>query len=114
MAGSEETKEPTGLAEPAPRFHGHRERLRALPQGAASQDVGLTTAADFQTFVEFLVLRSRSPLALANFRRQIRSARLAVANRCSVFSRGLSGSLQLIRHGLWRLIRPFLGEGSTR
>jgi DNA repair protein RadC len=29
MAGSEETKEPTGLAEPAPHFHGHRERLRA-------------------------------------------------------------------------------------
>jgi DNA repair protein RadC len=29
MAGSEEPKEPTGLAEPAPHFHGHRERLRA-------------------------------------------------------------------------------------
>ena len=28
MAGSEETEEPTGLAEPAPHFHGHRERLR--------------------------------------------------------------------------------------
>jgi DNA repair protein RadC len=29
MAGSEETKVPAGLAEPAPHFHGHRERLRA-------------------------------------------------------------------------------------
>ena len=29
MPGSEETKESTGLAEPAPHFHGHRERLRA-------------------------------------------------------------------------------------
>ena len=29
MPGSEETKEPTGLAEPAPHYHGHRERLRA-------------------------------------------------------------------------------------
>jgi DNA repair protein RadC len=29
MPGDEETKEPTGLAEPAPHYHGHRERLRA-------------------------------------------------------------------------------------
>jgi hypothetical protein len=29
MAGDEGTKQPTGLAEPAPHFHGHRERLRA-------------------------------------------------------------------------------------
>src|SRR6202163_3439673 len=29
MAGDEETKVPNGLAEPAPHFHGHRERLRA-------------------------------------------------------------------------------------
>jgi DNA repair protein RadC len=29
MTGDEETKEPTGLAEPAPHYHGHRERLRA-------------------------------------------------------------------------------------
>jgi DNA repair protein RadC len=29
MSGDEETKEPTGLAEPAPHYHGHRERLRA-------------------------------------------------------------------------------------
>ena len=29
MPGDEETKEPIGLAEPAPHFHGHRERLRA-------------------------------------------------------------------------------------
>jgi DNA repair protein RadC len=28
MAGDEETKKPTGLAEPAPHYHGHRERLR--------------------------------------------------------------------------------------
>jgi DNA repair protein RadC len=28
MPGDEETKEPTGLAEPAPHYHGHRERLR--------------------------------------------------------------------------------------
>jgi len=29
MPGDEETKEPAGLAEPAPHYHGHRERLRA-------------------------------------------------------------------------------------
>jgi DNA repair protein RadC len=29
MAGDEETKVPNGLAEPAPHYHGHRERLRA-------------------------------------------------------------------------------------
>jgi len=29
MPGSEESKEQSGLAEPAPHFHGHRERLRA-------------------------------------------------------------------------------------
>jgi DNA repair protein RadC len=29
MTGDEETKEPTGLAAPAPHYHGHRERLRA-------------------------------------------------------------------------------------
>jgi DNA repair protein RadC len=28
MAGDEGTKKPTGLAEPAPHYHGHRERLR--------------------------------------------------------------------------------------
>jgi DNA repair protein RadC len=29
MPGDEETKQPTGLVEPAPHYHGHRERLRA-------------------------------------------------------------------------------------
>src|ERR1700730_10834213 len=29
MPGDEETKKPTGLAEPAPHYLGHRERLRA-------------------------------------------------------------------------------------
>jgi DNA repair protein RadC len=29
MPGDEEAKEPIGLAEPAPHYHGHRERLRA-------------------------------------------------------------------------------------
>ena len=28
MAGNQESKTPTGLAEPAPHFLGHRERLR--------------------------------------------------------------------------------------
>jgi DNA repair protein RadC len=28
MAGNQESKKPIGLAEPAPHFHGHRERLR--------------------------------------------------------------------------------------
>jgi len=28
MAGNQEPKTPAGLAEPAPHFHGHRERLR--------------------------------------------------------------------------------------